>query len=73
MSEKKNICICGNEYSHASGLSKHRKVCRDVIIEDFKKKENNKGFESNVMESSNRVEFKATNFFKPGIRGIPIF
>lgn len=42
MSEKKNICICGNEYSHASGLSKHRKVCRDVIIEDFKKKENNK-------------------------------
>lgn len=42
MSEKKHLCICGNEYLHASGLSKHRKVCRDVIIEDYKKKENNK-------------------------------
>jgi len=42
MDQKKHICICGNEYSHASGLSKHRKGCRDVIIEEYKRTEQNK-------------------------------
>jgi len=32
---------------------------------DENKKENSKGFDSNVTESSNKIEFKATNFFKP--------
>jgi len=42
MEQKKHICICGNEYAHASGLSKHRKGCRDVIIEEYKRTEQNK-------------------------------
>lgn len=42
MDQKKNICICGSEYAHASSLSKHRKVCREVIIEEYKRTEQNK-------------------------------
>lgn len=42
MNQKKHICICGSEYAHASGLSKHRKGCRDVIIEEYKKTEQNR-------------------------------
>jgi hypothetical protein len=42
MEKTQNICICGNEYAHRSGLSKHRKVCRDVIIAEYKKTEENK-------------------------------
>lgn len=42
MEQKKHICICGNEYAHASGLSKHRKSCREVIIEEYKRTEQNK-------------------------------
>lgn len=42
MEQKKHICICGNEYLHSSGLSKHRKGCREVIIEEYKRTEQNK-------------------------------
>jgi hypothetical protein len=42
MDQKKHLCICGSEYMHASSLSKHRKVCRDVIIAEYKKTEENK-------------------------------
>ena len=42
MDQKKHICICGNEYLHSSGLSKHRKGCREVIIEEYKRIEQNK-------------------------------
>lgn len=42
MDQKKHICICGSEYAHSSSLSKHRKVCRDVIIEEYKRTEQNK-------------------------------
>lgn len=42
MDQKKHICICGNEYLHSSGLSKHRKGCREVIIEEYKRTEQNK-------------------------------
>jgi hypothetical protein len=57
MSEKKHLCICGNEYSHASGLSKHRKVCRDVIIEEFKRTEQNKAvvIEPTTIYSKKRI------------------
>ena len=29
---KKHICDCGNEYNHASGLSRHKKVCKNNTI-----------------------------------------
>jgi len=57
MTDRKHLCICGNEYSHASGLSKHRKGCRDVIIEEFKRTEQNKAvvIEPKTIYSKKRI------------------
>jgi hypothetical protein len=32
-----NICLCGKEYKFSQGLSKHKKTCEKVIIEEYKK------------------------------------
>lgn len=55
MSEKKHLCICGSEYAHASGLSKHRKGCRDVIIEEYKRTEHNKTVVAPVLINNRKL------------------
>lgn len=61
MDQKKHLCICGNEYSHASSLSKHRKVCRDVIIEEYKRTEQNKVIVAPILINNKKLAIDYLN------------
>ena len=48
---EKNTCICGKKYQHASGLSKHKKKCQILDIDE-------NGKEKDKNEEKLYVEFK---------------